>query len=89
MTKVYHSTYIKGQYWNQGYATEACKCLLDYAFRDLQFHRIIAEIVPHNAPSTHVAKSLGFVQEGIERKAAEINGKWQDLMLYAKLNPHS
>ena len=80
---------IDHQYWNQGYATEACKCLLDYAFRELKFHRIIAEIIPHNAPSTRVVKSLGFVQEGIEREAAEINGKWQDLMLYAKLNPYS
>ncbi|MBQ8982407.1 MAG: GNAT family N-acetyltransferase [Lachnospiraceae bacterium] len=79
---------IDHRFRNQGYATEACKCLLEYAYKELHFHRIVAEIIPLNMPSIRVVKSLGFIQEGVEREAAEINGKWQDLLLFAKLNPY-
>ncbi len=80
---------IDHRYWNQGYAKEACKAVLNIAFREYGLHRIEAEIIPSNETSLHVIRSLGFTYEGLEHEAAEVNGKWQNLCLYAKLNPYT
>lgn len=80
---------IDHRYWNRGYAKEACETVLGIVFREYGLHRIEAEIIPSNEPSLHVIQALGFTYEGLEHEAAEINGKWQNLYLYAKLNPYT
>ena len=80
---------IDHAFWHQGYATEACRSILEILFRDYQLHRIEAEIMPENQDSIHVIEALGFSYEGLEREAAEINGAWQNLLLFSKLNPYS
>lgn len=79
---------IDHRYWDQGYAKEACNTILDILFLELGLHRIEAEIMPSNQPSLRLIESLGFTKEGLEREAGEINGKWEDHYLYAKLNPY-
>lgn len=79
---------IDHRYWNRGYATEACNVVLNIVFQEYGLHRLEAEILPSNTPSVHVIEKLGFIYEGIEHEAAEVNGKWEDLLLYAKLNPY-
>lgn len=51
----------------QGYAREACLKLISAAFSDLGFHRLEAAIHPRNRASIRVARSLGFLSEGIKR----------------------
>jgi ribosomal-protein-alanine N-acetyltransferase len=80
---------IDHRYWNQGYATEACEVILDHAFQEYGLHRMEAEIVPSNEASIRVVEKLGFTYEGFEHEAAEINGIWQNLQLYSKLNPYT
>lgn len=47
-----------------GYATEAARFLLDYAFQQLDRPRVISLIHPDNAPSRRVADRLGQRVEG-------------------------
>ena len=48
----------------KGYAREAARFLLDYAFEHLQRPRVVSLIHPDNAPSIRVAEHLGQTVEG-------------------------
>lgn len=48
------------QYWNQGYATEGAKAILDYAFRELQLGNVVSFTTVLNAPSEKVMQKIGL-----------------------------
>ena len=52
------------EYQGKGYATEAARMLLDYAFTQLKQDRVISLIHPDNTPSRRVAEKLGQKVEG-------------------------
>jgi [ribosomal protein S5]-alanine N-acetyltransferase len=70
----------------KGYTSEALKCGLDFVFRELNLHRVEANIVPKNIASIRVVEKLGFKMEGRSKKYLQINGKWEDHLHYAILN---
>jgi RimJ/RimL family protein N-acetyltransferase len=47
-------------YWKQGYAAEAARASINYAFDALKAPRIISLIRPENAPSVRVAENCGL-----------------------------
>lgn len=71
----------------RGYTTAAVRLVIDYTFRILQIHRIEAGVMPHNAASIRVLEKTGFHQEGLSKKNVLINGKWEDHLHFAILNP--
>lgn len=46
-------------YWRQGYATEAARAAMNYAFLTQPVERIISSIAPDNVASQGVARKLG------------------------------
>lgn len=70
----------------QGYMTEALKIASEYVFQKLNFHRIMANYMPHNRRSGNVLKRLNFVVEGYARDYLLINGKWEDHILTSLTN---
>jgi len=63
---------------NKGYMTEALEKVIEYAFEELQLHRIEANIIPHNIRSLSVVEKLGFYNEGLAIRYLIINGRWED-----------
>lgn len=57
-------------WWGRGYATEAAKRCLEYAFGDMQREHVISLIDPENVNSIRVAERLGETLEG----EAEVGG---------------
>lgn len=53
--------FVVREYWGQGYATEAARAVIDYAFTALGQPGVTASIQPANAASMRVATRLGFV----------------------------
>ena len=51
------------EHWGQGFATEAGRAALDYAFRTMDRERVIAAIRPENGPSLRVAERLAMTYE--------------------------
>ena len=51
-------------YWGKGYATEATRRILTYAFFELNLDRILAYIFPENEASARVAERLGMKDLG-------------------------
>jgi len=62
----------------QGFATEALRLVLRFAFKTLKLHRVEASIQPHNAASIALVKRAGFTHEGYSRRFVKIAGKWRD-----------
>ena len=54
-------------YWNQGYATEAGRTLLEFGFDVLGLYRIYATHFADNAASGRVMQKLGMTYEGTLR----------------------
>jgi [ribosomal protein S5]-alanine N-acetyltransferase len=72
----------------KGYMTEALKAATQYVFEELNFHRIMANYMPHNQRSGNVLKKLGFVVEGYARDYLLIDGRWEDHILTSLTNPN-
>ncbi|MFD1737975.1 GNAT family N-acetyltransferase [Bacillus salitolerans] len=66
-----------------GYATEALRLVLAFAFDYAQLHRVQAGAALDNEGSIRVLEKVGFIQEGISRKNLKINGEWKDHYQYA------
>ncbi len=72
----------------KGYATEATKLIVDYAFNTLTLHRIEAGVMLHNIGSIRVLEKAGFHKEGIAKKSVKINDCWEDHQILAIINPN-
>lgn len=56
--------------WGKGYATEACKRLLQHAFEDLDLEEVCAVTDPEHKASQHVLIKAGLKHEGTRRAYA-------------------
>ena len=68
--------------WGHGYATEAARALLQWAFDALGMNRVQAETDTRNAASARVLEKLGFVREGTLREDCVVNGEVSDSWVY-------
>jgi RimJ/RimL family protein N-acetyltransferase len=71
--------------WGQGYATEAARAVLRWAFDALDLNRVQAETDTRNAASARVLEKLGFVREGTLRQDCVVNGDVSDSWVYGLL----
>jgi RimJ/RimL family protein N-acetyltransferase len=69
----------------QGYAFEATKALLKYAFTNTDVHRIIADIDTRVHESAALAEKLGMRREATYLDGEFFKGEWCDMWLYAIL----
>ena len=73
-------------YWGQGLMTEGLGSFFTWCFRDLNLHRLEADIDPTNAASANLLKRCGFVLEGLLRERWTVGGKVTDSELYGLLS---
>ncbi len=77
--------FINRNYWRQGYAYEACKAVIDYAFRECDVHKIFAEAID-GVKSVGLMQKLSMKFEGVQRsQTKDNNGNWADLYFYGLL----
>jgi aminoglycoside 6'-N-acetyltransferase len=69
----------------QGFAYEASRALLDYAFRNFDLHRVIADIDSRVPESAALAEKLGMRREATYLDGEFFKGQWCDMWLYAIL----
>jgi RimJ/RimL family protein N-acetyltransferase len=55
---------LRREFWGHGYATEAARASLEFAFHELKLPRIISLIHPENHRSIRVAERLGERRDG-------------------------
>ena len=64
-----------------GYGTEATRLLLDFAFKDLNLHRVYLYVFSTNTIAIRLYEKVGFVCEGTLRRAAHIDGRYVDVIV--------
>ncbi len=67
----------------KGFATEAVKLVLRYAFEGAALHRVQAAVMPRNTASVRVVEKAGMRHEGVSLRYLKINGVWEDHEMYA------
>lgn len=71
----------------RGYATEAARALLDFAFGPLNAHRVIAELHPDNDASVRLCRRLGLRHEAhhVGNYWIPDRSQWEDTGVFAIL----
>jgi len=73
------------EYWGKGYATEAGREMIRYAFEDLGMHRIFASHFKQNPASGRILEKLRMRHEGCQREHLLKWGQFVDSELYGLL----
>lgn len=68
-------------HWGHGYGSEAIKLALGYGFKRLKLNRIQLIVLDFNKRAQRTYRKLGFVEEGVQREARLVGGKWHDVIL--------
>jgi ribosomal-protein-alanine N-acetyltransferase len=72
--------------WGMGYATEAIKTIVGYAFSTLNLNKLIAGCYQTNIGSTKAFEKAGFVIEGIHKKHFYCDDEFIDSIRLGLLN---
>jgi RimJ/RimL family protein N-acetyltransferase len=73
------------QHWNQGYASEAVRGLLDYLFDEYHLHRITATCDVENIASYRLLERVGLRREAHLIENIWFKGGWGSEYVYALL----
>jgi RimJ/RimL family protein N-acetyltransferase len=73
------------EYWGRGYGRESISLVVDYAFRQRNFHKVWLQVHAGNERAIGAYRACGFQEEG--RLAAHVwsNGRYEDLILMGLL----
>ncbi len=72
-------------YWGHGYINEAMNAMVNFAFREMQLHRLEADVDPRNTASVKTLERLGFQKEGVLRERWIVADEVSDSALYGLL----
>lgn len=72
--------------WNNGYATEALKEILEFGFNELKLHRIEAGCAVNNIGSIRTLEKVGMTREGRKRNVLPLKDGWSDNFEFAILS---
>ncbi|HYI43969.1 MAG TPA: GNAT family N-acetyltransferase [Actinomycetota bacterium] len=75
--------YVGEEFNGRGFATEALKQVVRFAFEQARLHRVEAGIMDHNERSKRVVTKAGFRREGTALHYLQIEGRWRDHNIYA------
>jgi len=78
--------WVGEEYWGNGYATEAAKALINFAFTEKGYHKVWGRFFAANPSSGRVMEKAGMVKEGLQKDQIIKDGKFHDLILYGIIN---
>jgi RimJ/RimL family protein N-acetyltransferase len=69
----------------QGYGYEAMGLALQFAFHEINLHRLQLTVFSYNLPAVRLYEKLGFKREGVFREALLRDGRRHHMFLYGLL----
>ncbi len=73
------------RWWGRGYATEAAREIIRFAFESLSLNRIYTHYVARSPLAARLSRKLGMKKEGLLRGRARRWNGFEDVILYAVL----
>jgi ribosomal-protein-alanine N-acetyltransferase len=70
-------------FWGAGYAAEACRAVVAYAFAAHAPERVQARVIVGNDASARVLEKVGFREEGTLRGSLYRRGRQEDVRVFA------
>ena len=70
---------LNPEYWGRGIAAEAVRRVMDFAFMELNVHRVEAKYIVGNERSRRVMEKCGMSFEGVARSSMYIKGQYRDI----------
>ncbi len=70
--------WIRTDRCRKGYAAEASRAMLHFAFETLRLHKVRADVAVGNFASARVLEKLGFAREGTLREDRSVGGVFVD-----------
>lgn len=67
--------------WGKGIGSEAMSLILEYAFKELNLHRVFLQVFDFNERAIKLYKKMGFSHDGKFREALYRFGKWHDIVI--------
>ncbi|MFD2132238.1 GNAT family N-acetyltransferase [Pseudogracilibacillus auburnensis] len=67
--------------WGKGIGTAAISLILDFAFNELNLHRVYLQVFSFNERAIKLYEKMGFIHEGKFRQALYRTGKWHDIVI--------
>lgn len=77
--------FVEPDHWGEGYATDALRCVVRYAFDERRHNKVEANAYEPNEASQRVLEKVGFAREGVRRDHAFVEGEYVDLYEYGLL----
>lgn len=77
--------WLDKQFQGQGIMTKSAKKLVDYAFGEMNLHRIEIRCAVQNHKSRAIPERLGFINEGFAREAEWLYDHYVDHIIYGML----
>lgn len=67
--------------WGKGIGTAAISLILEFAFNELNLHRVYLQVFSFNERAIRLYEKMGFIHEGKFRQALYRMGKWHDIVI--------
>jgi RimJ/RimL family protein N-acetyltransferase len=71
--------------WGNGYATDATRTVVEYAFDERRLHKVYARTFAFNDASARVLEKVGFEHEGTHRDQVFVDGEYVDVYRFGLL----
>ena len=76
---------IAPEHQGKGYATNATRLAIDYAFKQLPLHKLYLYVDKENKAAEHIYKKIGFQVEGELRDHYFVQGEYHDVLFMSLL----
>ncbi len=77
--------WIRSDETGKGYATEATTRAIQIGFEEMSLHKVQLRIALGNTRSERIARSIGFVHEGVLRDEVKVADRWLDHSVWSML----
>lgn len=72
--------------WGKGAGTEALLLISQFAFKQLNLHKLYAFVLAHNKRAKKAFAQAGFTQEALFKQERYLNGHYMDVVRFVKFN---
>jgi ribosomal-protein-serine acetyltransferase len=77
--------WLDASHQGKGIVTASCRVVIDYAFREIDLHRVVICCATENRRSRAIPERLGFALEGVARRSEWLYDHFVDLAIYELL----